>query len=478
MRPAGELPPARFGHTLVFDSRRQRLLLFGGQASGFFNDTWAFDLQSSRWNRLAESSGAPSRRYGHSAIYDAARDRMIVSHGFTDSGRFDDTWALDLAANTWRDISPPSGRPLRRCLHHAVYDAERAQMLLYGGCASGFGPCPLGDLWSFDLTTQRWSEVTTQARPPAREHYGLGFDSVRGRMLLFGGSGNALLDDTWEFDPRERLWREATISGPRPSARSRHQGVFAEGRGVTFFFGGSTASASTNELWMLGPAFILPPRPAFSLDGISNAFSGAAGGPVAPGELIALRGTDLVSAGGGDPSVTFNGTSAPVLFASPEQVNVQVPYEVQGSNSAAIQLIANGQASDNLIAPVAETRPGLFPVSYHADGATITADSPAVPGEIAVFYATGSGITSPPVATGALPESGVTYQPVAAVTLTIGSSDAEIIAAALAPGLTGVLRIEARIPALRAGTAAVLLRSGSAQSQPGVNIEVVEGGVQ
>lgn len=101
-------------------------------------------------------------------MLDSARDRMIISHGFTDEGRFDDTWALNLSTNRWQDISPSSNRPLRRCLHHAVLDAEGNQMLLYGGCASGFGPCPLGDLWSFDLTTQRWTERSGGLKPPER----------------------------------------------------------------------------------------------------------------------------------------------------------------------------------------------------------------------------------------------------------------------------------------------------------------------
>ena len=40
----GPKPAARFGHTLVLDSVRRRLILFGGQAAGFFNDTWAYDI--------------------------------------------------------------------------------------------------------------------------------------------------------------------------------------------------------------------------------------------------------------------------------------------------------------------------------------------------------------------------------------------------------------------------------------------------
>lgn len=229
LRPAGTLPAARWGHTLVFDAGRRRLLLFGGQASGFFNDLWAYEIDRGSWTRLGAAEEGPSRRYGHSAIYESGRDRLIVSHGFTNSGRFDDTWAFEFGTGRWRDISPASNRPVRRCLHHAVYDPARGEMLLYGGCASGFGPCPLGDLWSFDLANGRWTERVATPAPSPRQYYGRSFDTMRSRMVLFGGSGRGSLNDTWEFDPASRRWSEAAVDGAAPSPRSRHESAYGEG---------------------------------------------------------------------------------------------------------------------------------------------------------------------------------------------------------------------------------------------------------
>lgn len=237
----GEKPPARFGHTLIFDPVRQRLVVFGGQAGGFFSDVWAFDIARGAWQQLSGDDSGPSRRYGHSAVYDASGDRMILSHGFTDAGRFDDTWAFDFATNAWRNLTPDGTRPLRRCLHHAVYDPVNNRMLLYGGCASGFGPCPLGDLWSFDLTANRWTELTGQIQPLPRQHYGMSFDTVRSRLILFGGSGDELFNDTWLYDVRSGAWQPGTVQGEPPSPRSRLETAYASDRGTTFFFGGLTA---------------------------------------------------------------------------------------------------------------------------------------------------------------------------------------------------------------------------------------------
>ena len=122
LSPQGDKPDPRFGHTLNYDPVRRRLIVFGGQAAGFYSDVWAYDIATNQWARLADNGAGPSRRYGHSGVLDSARNRIVISHGFTDRGRFDDTWAFDLASNRWLDISPSSGRPLRRCLHHAGSD--------------------------------------------------------------------------------------------------------------------------------------------------------------------------------------------------------------------------------------------------------------------------------------------------------------------------------------------------------------------
>ena len=477
---SGARPPARLGHVTIFDPIRRRLIVFGGQAAGVFSDTWAFDPATGTWQQLAGDNAGPSRRYGHSGIYDAARDRLVISHGFTSAGRFDDTWAFDLKANAWRNISPASGRPLRRCLHHAVYDGGN-QMLLYGGCASGFGPCPLADLWSFDLNANRWTEVRSAAQPAGRQHYGIAFDELRKRLVLFGGSGRGTLGDTWEFDPAANEWREAVLAGTAPGPRSRHQGLFAADRGVSYFFGGSTDTGLSNELWALEAAST---GPRLASSGIVNAFSGA-GGAVAPGEIVSLFGSALgpmagfttVAAGGRLPvagagvAVTFNDVAAPLYFAREDQVNVQVPYEVAGNAEARVVVTVNGVAGPGAVVALRATHPGLFPRAFHAGGRVVTAENPAAAGEVLIFFATGQGVTNPASVTGALAVA-VFPDPVAAVALRMGGREAEVLFRGQAPGTAGVMQINARVPAGLSGEAEVVLAVGGVESLVGVRVAI------
>jgi uncharacterized protein (TIGR03437 family) len=483
----GARPAARFGHTLIFDAARRRLVVFGGQAGGFFSDVWAFDIAQGVWQQLSAEGAGPSRRYGHSAIYDSARDRMVISHGFTNAGRFDDTWAFSFATNSWADVSPSGTRPLRRCLHHAVYDAAGDQMYLYGGCASGFGPCPLGDLWAFDLGAQRWTERTAQGGPAARQHYGMGFDAIRGRLVLFGGTGNLIFNDTWEYEPAAASWRQAVIAGDPPSPRHRHETAAAVERGTIFFFGGLTASGATNELWMLGPGFAAE-GPRIAANGVINAFSGA-GGAAAPGELVSIFGEGLgpihgvsfefdpltgrLPTSGPGVSVSWNGVAAPFYFARSDQLNVQTPYELAGASEASLVVTVNGVASEPAVIPVAATHPGLFPRVWNQDGTVNSAENPAAAGSIIVLYATGQGVTTPASLSGAFPVE-IYPEPAAPTLLRIGGVEAEILFRGQAPGTSGVMQVNARVPLGVAPAAAVpvVLLIGSGESQAGVVVAV------
>ena len=480
----GLRPPARSGHTMVLDPIRARLVVFGGQAAGFFSDTWAFELAKSSWQQLLPNDSGPSRRYGHSAILDATRDRMVISHGFTNAGRFDDTWAFELSSDSWRDISPASDRPLRRCLHHAAYDPGNDQMLLYGGCASGVGPCPLGDLWSFDLSSQLWTELLPSPQPPARQWYGMTFDRVRGRLVVFGGSGPGLLNDTWEYDPAAGRWEQPLIEGDSPAPRRRHETAFAADIGAIFFFGGALAAGLTNEVWRLVPAV----HPQLPEAGVVNAFS-FEGGVVAPGEIVSLFGVGLGPSSGiatqfdsetgrlpdsvSGVSVAWNGIPTPLYFVLSGQLNVQVPYELAESLEAELIVFYNGLPSDTVLVPLASTHPGLFPRVFNQDGTVNSPANPEFPGRVVVVYGTGQGVTNPPSVSGGFP-TGEFPVPSAPLSLFVGGVAAEILFQGQAPFTAGVIQVNARLSqATPLGDAVpVVLEIGEARSQDGVTVAV------
>lgn len=252
-------PAPRFGHAVAVDPEARALYLFGGQADGatFFDDAWRLDLDALTWTELATDGGArPSARYGTSAVLDGAGN-LLVSHGFTFAGRFDDTWALDLAEETWTDVSPaPEARPLKRCLHEAVWDAEAGRMLLFGGCSSGFGPCPQGDLWAFDPTERTWTQLASAAAPGTgptpRSNPAMVVEPGGAQALLFGGLTEAgYAADLWALPlgGEAAIWEDAAAGGEAPSPRASHDATVAADR--VYVYGGIGDAGALADLWTL-----------------------------------------------------------------------------------------------------------------------------------------------------------------------------------------------------------------------------------
>lgn len=425
LQPGGTLPRPRHGHTLNYDARRNHLLVVSGQANSLFGDVWAYDVAANSWRELSPTGAGPSARYGHSVVLDAKRDRLILSHGFTsERGRFDDTWAFDLNTRRWSNITPTGAKPLRRCLHHAVISAARDEMYLYGGCSSGAGPCPQGDLWILDLARNEWREAPLGNRPPGRQWYGITFDDARQRLVLFGGSGNGQLGDAWEFDPARAAWSMLDAAGAKPSARQRLQGAYGEGVGNLFF--GGIVQQSTNELWRLGaPLAVQPTAPSIARDGVRGVFEGSPG-PFAVNEIVSVYGSEL-AAGDGRAAVTVDGIDARVFFASKTQINFLIPAELQGRSMARVRVSHSGRLSEEQAIELRDAAPKFYPGMIRVEN-------------ILVLYGTGSGV---------LPLS---------ATAQVNGERADLLYAGAAPGFLGLSQFNVRIPDAQSAAAQFRVR--------------------
>ena len=244
-------PPIRSGMGAAYDAMRGRVLIFGGEQPGVLNDTWAFDLETETWSEIPASGAIPEARYGHSAAYDAATDRFIITHGFA-SGRFDNTYALDLETNLWVDITPDV-RPPARCLHDVAIDPLSGRMVLFGGCASPGGACPLGDTWALDTASGAWSPLSDGGvTPTARMYTALAADETGGLWLFGGDSGSGALNDFWSLDPVTGTWTQQDASAG-PAARSSHDAAWDATNSLLWVFGGRDVNGAMNDLWAYAP---------------------------------------------------------------------------------------------------------------------------------------------------------------------------------------------------------------------------------
>ncbi|MBZ5594817.1 MAG: hypothetical protein LAP39_21440 [Acidobacteriia bacterium] len=229
---------------------------------------------------------------------------------------------------------------------------------------------------------------------------------------------------------------------------------------------------------------------------VVNSASGLSG-PVAPGELVVVYGSGLgpsalagaqvdsaghVSTNVAGTQVLFNNLAAPLIYTRADQVAAIVPNAVEGQKTVTVQVKYNGQSSPTFSTSVADTVPGIFTVDQTGQGqgamlnqdtSPNTAANPATRGSIVVLWATGQGQSDPDWAEDVL-ASDPLPQPKNKVNVNIGGQWAQILYAGAAPGLAGVIQVNAKVPyGIKPGSKVpVVLRIGEGLSQPGVTMAV------
>lgn len=222
-------------------------------------------------------------------------------------------------------------------------------------------------------------------------------------------------------------------------------------------------------------------------------------GPIAPGEIVSLFGSAigplapaglvltnprLVANSLEGLEVYFDGVPAPLLYASAGQVNVVVPYSVAGESTSQLQLEYLGVLSNPIALQVAPTAPGVFTVNGSGqgpgailnarDGTVNSALHPAARGDWVSIFATGAGVTSPASVDGFLAAPPLPA-PTAQVSVMMGGLPCQLNFDGAAPGLvSGVLQINAQVPAgISPGSAVpVQIAVGSAVSSGAVTLAV------
>ncbi len=155
-----------------------------------------------------------------------------------------------------------------------------------------------------------------------------------------------------------------------------------------------------------------------------------ASGNVARGELISIYGSNLSNSRSSayyppastlslaGTSVTIGGIQAPITYADPIQLNVQVPFEIAaGVASVSIKVTVDNQESNSGTMAVVTADLGMFYVRANgmvfAPSQSNTAVVQAPPGTLVSIGAYGLGSVVPPIASGTLP-----YPPVSHVLAT------------------------------------------------------------
>ncbi len=187
-------PPARSAASIAYDSKAERVLLFGGyNGSAFFDDTWAFDYANDTWVDLT-GAVAPSPRLGAAITYDAAADRTVLFGGYNGSASFGETWWFDYDVRTWTQRSP-STSPSPRYLSAFVFNPVVGWDLLFGGFATN------AESWSYQPASDEWIQLFPAFSPPGCWGPSLVYVTSVSRPLLADLRGGQSTQTWWYLTP-------------------------------------------------------------------------------------------------------------------------------------------------------------------------------------------------------------------------------------------------------------------------------------
>lgn len=178
-------PDARANFAMTYHSGRKSMFLFGGDnfetderdgpytiTGGFYGDTWEF--REGEWKKLEDSG--PSGRSQHSMVYDKKRNKIVLFGGRAGE-RLGDTWEWDQYG--WKRVSIKGPAPRERV--SMVYDSNLGKVILFSGNVSSGKTAK--DVWTWD--GQKW-ESLDQAKGIAGFRGNIfNFDRYEGQSIGF-----------------------------------------------------------------------------------------------------------------------------------------------------------------------------------------------------------------------------------------------------------------------------------------------------
>jgi hypothetical protein len=249
-------PLGRFEALSAYDTRRHRLVIFGGTQQGGNGETDVLLLDPAPGATPAAPTvlgDGPELSTG-CAVYDSTGDRVLV---FSDEGG--GMWSLSCAAPmTWHAFSPPGPKPT---FTHAgaIYDPKRNRVVGFGGETSD-GTSTLNTTWALSLgATPTWSTLTVAGgTPPTRDRFACVYDPGNDRVLVYGGETIVGSTSTQRNDAMALTfaggiptWNALSITGSALPARSEPSVVFDTAGDRLIMFGGNMSGALLDEVWVL-----------------------------------------------------------------------------------------------------------------------------------------------------------------------------------------------------------------------------------
>ncbi len=221
-----------------------------------------------------------------------------------------------------------------------------------------------------------------------------------------------------------------------------------------------------------GSAVTITPSGVTPAPGVTVSAASYSAAANAPGSVVSLFGTALAITPAAAPSlplpsslngtvVTVNGLAAPLFYASPTQINYQLPSGLTGLSEASLVVIVNGVVSPAVTIRLFVDAPGIFTLNQQGtgQGAILISQTdqiagavgpnsrPVNRGEYISIYCTGLGPVTNAPADGSPAPNNPPSSTLTVPTVVVGGVLVPVQFSGLAPGFTGLYQVNVQVPA-------------------------------
>jgi N-acetylneuraminic acid mutarotase len=199
---------------------------------------------SLRWAPIAAGDG-PTAREDHTWTVDGDGRAAWLFGGRDGATVFGDLWRYDLATDRWQRIRA-AGEPAPRFGHTATLVPDVGLVIFGGQAGGGF----FNDLWAYDAGADTWTRLAGGGATPEPRYGTCAGLAPDGRLWISHGfTDQGRFYDQRAYDFATQTWANVSREDPVPVIRCLHDCVWT-GDGRFVLYGGQTNGvAALGDLW-------------------------------------------------------------------------------------------------------------------------------------------------------------------------------------------------------------------------------------
>jgi len=229
---------------IAYNSQWNKIVVFGGYYWSYPTDTKIYDCSQNSWEDLQIPS--PGSRSQLAMTYDSDYDKVILFGGQLYNWWFyNDTWSFDLSTETWTNLNS-SNAPPARAFPVLTYDSCNQKTILFGGVTGPYNSVTLLDTWAFDFRTNSWENRNPLVHPPGAGP--MVHDPVQDKTYLLSSyvDGNGCFRcELWSYRYQQNTWQQESSNDSIVGTMA----LDSKRRQILIFGPSPWGNVPSNELW-------------------------------------------------------------------------------------------------------------------------------------------------------------------------------------------------------------------------------------